>query len=564
MSTDNFIVSARKYRPDTFDTVVGQQGITTTLKNAISNAHIAQSFLFCGPRGVGKTTCARILAKTINCMNLSPNIEACGKCESCKGFQENASQNIYELDAASNRSIESMRNLVEQVRIPPQIGKYKVYIIDEVHMLTTEAFNAFLKTLEEPPAYVKFILATTERHKILPTILSRCQIFDFQRISNDDIVQHLFTISEKESITAEEEALRIIAQKADGGLRDALSMFDQIVSFSGNSITYEQVINMLNILDCEYYFKLCDAFVLGDIASALNLFNTVLEKGFEGKNFVMGLGQHLRSLMVLQDKETITLLECSQTLKQRFLVQSEKFNIIKLLRALELCNACDLDYRSSNNKRLLVEILLLQLCELFSEGGRFTQPLSETPPPSETLPLSETPPLSETLIGVNTSNIGATAIKRASISLKATKNKIQSEHEAQKEIIAKKEQANVDFTSEALDLVWREYAESLKPLSPALYDVISNSKVSKGEDFIINITLVNEFQNTLFADSKKSGLDFLRLNLSNSGLQFHVNIDENIAPKKIIYSATDKYAALVEHNPLLKEFKANLNLDIEL
>lgn len=370
---EDFVVSARKYRPETFDTVVGQQAITTTLKNSIRNGHLAQAFLFCGPRGVGKTTCARILARTINCTNPGPDLEPCGACESCRGFLHNASQNIYELDAASNRNVEAMRALVEQVRIPPQVGKYKVYIIDEVHMLTSEAFNAFLKTLEEPPAYAKFILATTEKNKIIPTILSRCQIFDFKRIKVDDMVDHLKKICGKEGISYEEEALRVVAQKADGGLRDALSMFDQIVSFSGNSITYRQAISMLNILDYETYFEMFGYFLQGSVPAALNLFNQVLENGFDGQLFANGLSGHIRSLMLMKDVRTEELVESSPLLRQRYREQAGVCSLDQLLQALELCNQCDLQYRNSNHKRLLVEILLLQMVRIFCADALCTR-----------------------------------------------------------------------------------------------------------------------------------------------------------------------------------------------
>lgn len=366
---EDFVVSARKYRPDTFGTVIGQKAITETLKNSIRNGHLAQSFLFCGPRGVGKTTCARILARTINCTNPGPDMEPCGECESCKGFLHNASQNIYELDAASNRNVEAMRTLVEQVRIPPQVGKYKVYIIDEVHMLTSEAFNAFLKTLEEPPAYAKFILATTEKNKIIPTILSRCQIFDFKRITIDDMVEHLKNICEKEGISFEEDALRVVAQKADGGLRDALSMFDQIVSFSGNSITYKQTISMLNILDYETYFEMFGHFLQGNVPGALNLFNQVLENGFDGQTFVGGLSGHLRTLMMMKETQTEALVESSPRLRQRYKEQGEACSLAQLLAALECGNQCDLQYRNSNHKRLLVEILLLQMVRIFKASA---------------------------------------------------------------------------------------------------------------------------------------------------------------------------------------------------
>ena len=361
---ENFVVSARKYRPITFDTVVGQGSITSTLKNAIRNNTLAQAFLFCGPRGVGKTTCARIMAKTINCLNPTENMEACNECESCRAFNNNASFNIYELDAASNNSVEDIRSLVDQVRIPPQIGQYKVYIIDEVHMLSAAAFNAFLKTLEEPPAYAKFILATTEKHKIIPTILSRCQIFDFKRITVDDIAKHLAFVAQSEGVSAEPEALNIIAQKADGALRDALSIFDQMVSFSGKNITYKAVIENLNVLDYDYYFQIVDHILQGHTSDILLILNDIISKGFEPQHFISGMGNHLRSLLVCKDATTVQLLEVSDQLRQRYLAQSEACPLPFLFKALEINNQCDIDYRSANNKRLHLEIALLKMCAL--------------------------------------------------------------------------------------------------------------------------------------------------------------------------------------------------------
>ncbi len=363
---DNFIVSARKYRPTTFDTVVGQTSITATLKNAIKNEHLAQAFLFCGPRGVGKTTCARILAKTINCFNRSESIEACNECDSCLSFNEGHSLNIYELDAASNNSVDDIRNLIDQVRLAPQLGTHKVYIIDEVHMLSQAAFNAFLKTLEEPPAHAIFILATTEKHKIIPTILSRCQIFDFNRIQIPDISGHLVKIAQLEQINAEPDALHIIAQKADGALRDALSIFDQIVSFSGNNITYQAVIDNLNILDYDYYFKVTDALVSGDIPSGLLIFNEILNKGFDGHNFINGLGEHFRNLLVCKDASTIKLLEVGDNIKKKYAEQSNVCEQGYLLKGLSLISKCDVQYKASKNPRLLVELTVMQLCSINS------------------------------------------------------------------------------------------------------------------------------------------------------------------------------------------------------
>ena len=365
---ENYIVSARKYRPSTFESVVWQRALTTTLKNAIATQKLAHAYLFCGPRGVGKTTCARIFAKTINCMTPTADGEACNECESCIAFNEQRSYNIHELDAASNNSVDDIRQLVEQVRIPPQIGKYKVYIIDEVHMLSASAFNAFLKTLEEPPRHAIFILATTEKHKILPTILSRCQIYDFNRIGVEDTVEHLSYVASKEGITAEPEALNVIALKADGGMRDALSIFDQVVSFTGGNITYKSVIENLNVLDYEYYFRLTDCFLENKVSDALLLFNDVLNKGFDGSHFITGLSSHFRDLLVSKDLVTISLLEVGASIRQRYQEQAQKCPLPFLYRAMKLCNDCDLNYRASKNKRLLVELALIQVAQLTAEG----------------------------------------------------------------------------------------------------------------------------------------------------------------------------------------------------
>ncbi|RYE31788.1 MAG: DNA polymerase III subunit gamma/tau, partial [Sphingobacteriaceae bacterium] len=362
---DNFVVSARKYRPVTFESVVGQRHITGTLKNAIKNNQLAQAFLFCGPRGVGKTTCARILAKTINCTNLQPDIEACGVCDSCRAFQNGNSFNVHELDAASNNSVDDIRNLIEQVRIPPQAGRYKIYIIDEVHMLSQAAFNAFLKTLEEPPPYAIFILATTEKHKILPTILSRCQIFDFNRIQVEDMTKHLEFIAQKEHIQYEEDGLHIIAQKADGGLRDALSMFDQIVSFSGGKeITYKLVIDNLNILDYDYYFKLTDFILQENTPQSLLILNEILANGFDGYHFITGLASHFRNLLVGKDALTLKLLEVSESIRKKYEQQAQIVSASFLVSALNLANQCDLQYKISKNQRLQVELALIKMCHI--------------------------------------------------------------------------------------------------------------------------------------------------------------------------------------------------------
>jgi DNA polymerase-3 subunit gamma/tau len=365
---DNYIVSARKYRPATFNSVVGQKSLTTTLKNAIQSHKLAHAYLFCGPRGVGKTSCARIFAKTINCMNLSAEGEACNACESCRSFDEQRSLNIHELDAASNNSVDDIRSLTDQVRIPPQIGKYKVYIIDEVHMLSPSAFNAFLKTLEEPPHHAIFILATTERHKILPTILSRCQVYDFSRITVADVVAHLQFVASGEGVTAEPEALSIIAQKADGGMRDALSIFDRMVSYTGGQITYQSVIENLNVLDYEYYFRFTDAVLKGEVRNCMLLLNEILEKGFDGQHIINGLASHFRDLLVCKDERTLILFEVGASIRERYRETAKQCPEWLLFQAIELANRCDLNYRESRNKRLLLELTLIQLCQLIETG----------------------------------------------------------------------------------------------------------------------------------------------------------------------------------------------------
>ena len=358
---DNFIVSARKYRPSTFKSVVGQETITSTIKNAIRNNQVAQAFLFCGPRGVGKTTCARIFAKALNCEHLTDDFEPCNECDSCNAFNNSASFNVFELDAASNNSVEGIRELVDQVRIPPQGAKYKVYIIDEVHMLSGAAFNAFLKTLEEPPAYAKFILATTEKHKILPTILSRCQVYDFKRINDNDIVRHLQFVAQQEGVTAEEDALRVVATKADGALRDALSIFDQLVSFSGKNITYKETIQNLNVLDVDNYFQVLDIVLSEDVSGALLLLDDILAKGFDAQNFISGFATHIRNLLLAQNPGTVQLLQMSDAIKQKLQIQAQKADRMLLTRALELANQCDFNYKMSNNKRLSVELCMMQI-----------------------------------------------------------------------------------------------------------------------------------------------------------------------------------------------------------
>jgi DNA polymerase III subunit gamma/tau len=383
---DNFIVSARKYRPVTFNTVVGQLSITGTLKNAIRNNQLAQAFLFCGPRGVGKTTCARILAKTINCLHPTSDTEPCNECSSCIAFNDSASFNIHELDAASNNSVDDIRNLVDQVRIPPQMGRFKVYIIDEVHMLSTSAFNAFLKTLEEPPAYAKFILATTEKHKIIPTILSRCQIFDFKRITIDDIASHLAYVAKSENVTFDPEALHIIAHKADGALRDALSVFDQMVNLGDRNITRELVLENLNVLDYDYYFRIMDCIVTGNYKDILLIVNEVIDKGFDGQHFITGMGEHLRNLMMSVDAATVKLIETSDTIRAKYATQARVVSLQLLIDALDIINKCDITYRTSNNKRLTLEVALIQICRL---SGQMQMPAVTQAPHIHVVPVQD-------------------------------------------------------------------------------------------------------------------------------------------------------------------------------
>ena len=368
---ENYIVSARKYRPTTFESVVGQQHVTSTLKNAIRTGQLAQAFLFCGPRGVGKTTCARILAKTINCMNPTADMEACNECESCRSFNNGTSMNIFELDAASNNGVDGIRELVKQVNIPPQAGKYKIYVIDEVHMLSLSAFNAFLKTLEEPPSYAKFILATTEKHKIIPTILSRCQIFDFKRIQTSDIAKHLQYVAGQEGVSYEPEAIQVIAQKAEGGLRDALSIFDQLVSFTGGNLTYKQCVENLNMLDSEYYFRFVDMFRAGDVSGSLVMYQEIVDNGFDGQHFLTGLSEHLRNLLVSIDPVTHKLLDVGDTLRQRYGQQSAACGLPLLMRWLEIASDAEYRYRDANNKRLFVEVALMKLAAVMkgAESG---------------------------------------------------------------------------------------------------------------------------------------------------------------------------------------------------
>lgn len=576
---ENYIVSARKYRPNTFATVVGQTSITNTLKNAIKNEHLAQAFLFCGPRGVGKTTCARILAKTINCRNITENYEACDQCESCKSFNNSSSFNIYELDAASNNSVDDIRSLVDQVRIPPQDGKYKVYIIDEVHMLSTSAFNAFLKTLEEPPAYAKFILATTEKHKIIPTILSRCQIFDFKRIKIEDIAHHLAYVADKENIEADKDALHIVAQKADGALRDALSIFDQLVSFAGNHLTYQAVIDNLNVLDYDYYFKLTDYLLENDITNSLLLFNEVIEKGFDGQHFIIGLGEHLRNILVCKDVATIKLLEIGENLKERYKEQSAKCPVKLLLKSLDIINQCDLNYKISNSKRLSIEIMLMQLCsiqnsqiQLNSEGEkvklvypkRVPNPVIETIKPninkSVTSKTVSTPVIQAKKI--NSSNLSGLQI--GTFSVKAYTNETQSKAHKVEEPLLKSlfDDVSDDVQINNFDNIWSDCLALIQDNSPSLYaTLIKNKAILNGNH--IKVKLDHKLQENDIKEKKQEMLDFLREKSGISSLQIETEVCVLESTSAIAYTDNDKYQKMIEKNPFLKLLKDELNLEIE-
>lgn len=484
----NFVVSARKYRPNRFEDVVGQSHVTNTLKNALKNDHLAHAFLFCGPRGVGKTTCARILAKVLNCRNAQETFEPCNQCDSCLSFNENASFNITELDAASNNSVEHIRALIEQVRFQPQQGDYKVFIIDEVHMLSQQAFNAFLKTLEEPPSYAIFILATTEKHKIIPTILSRCQIFDFKRIQVESMVEHLRSICQEEGITIDEEALHVVALKADGALRDALSIFDRIVAFSGKEIKYQDVIENLNVLDYDYYFKLVDNLLVEDISSVMLLFDEILKKGFDPDIFLSGLSEHLRNILVAKDEATLGLLTLSQGLKQRYLQQAQKASSTFILTALNLANDCDIHYKTARNKRLHVEMALIKMNYIYravaiNDGQVAALPEKKTPDLSLAA-VSETKPQEnllqeseeETVVGQDITEEADTTTTDIPVETEAPKPeepvllttpKIGSMEAMLQQLKAEEAQevvveAKYELTLENIKKVWLEFAETIE------------------------------------------------------------------------------------------------------
>ena len=602
---ENYIVSARKYRPSTFESVVGQHALTTTLKNAIATNKLAHAYLFCGPRGVGKTTCARIFAKTINCMSPTAEGEACNQCESCTAFNEQRSYNIHELDAASNNSVDDIRQLVEQVRIPPQIGKYKVYIIDEVHMLSASAFNAFLKTLEEPPRHAIFILATTEKHKILPTILSRCQIYDFNRISVEDTVAHLAYVASKEGITAEPEALNIIALKADGGMRDALSIFDQVVSFTGGNITYQSVIENLNVLDYEYYFRLTDHFLENKVCDALLLLNDVLNKGFDGSHFITGLSSHFRDLLVSKDPATLPLLEVGASIRQRYQEQAQKCPLPFLYRAMKLCNDCDLNYRASKNKRLQVELTLIQVAQITAEGDDaasghspkqaikpiFTQPApaqqsqaapvaprpqasikSQTAP--ATTPVTNTaatttnsvPHTTPTAIllaqGKEEKKVPVMKMSGLGVSIKRPK----AEEETKSTTTTTAQQAaqpeeDYIFNERDVNYYWQEYAGRMPKEQVAIAKRMQNMRVTLLNDTTFEAVVDNEIVSKEFTAMIPHLQEYLRARLKNRKVTMTVRIS---APTEKVhaYGRVEKFQMMVQKNDALLQLKNEFGLEL--
>jgi len=593
---ENFIVSARKYRPATFDTVVGQASITTTLKNAIRNNQLAQAFLFCGPRGVGKTTCARILAKTINCDHPTETMEACNVCPSCVSFNESSSFNIHELDAASNNSVDGIRSLIDQVRIPPQSGRYKVYIIDEVHMLSNAAFNSFLKTLEEPPAYAKFILATTDKHKIIPTILSRCQIFDFKRIGIDDIAKHLAFVSASEHVNAEDQALHIIAQKADGALRDALSIFDQIVSFGGSDLTYAKVIENLNVLDYDYYFVITNSMLAGDLSQTLLTINEIFNNGFDGQHFLTGLGEHLRNLLMCKDKATAQLIETSDNIRVKYAEQAKHCSVPFLLKALDLANKCDLNYRITNNKRLLVELALMQMCEIPEtpaiEDKKKHNPVVANPEPTsiktEPQPLHEpTPVKTEPQPLHEPTFVNPPAAKPDPVPVPVVHQKNQARSmqvskpstnlsikgagiykddpadDNDPDSLTFTEPANSEFSVQDLIEAWTEFAKQFESVSPNFFSTLTRRMPELKQDNIISLVVDNKVQEDELNNKRTEMLQFLAQKLKNDLVRFETSLSQSDEVRRP-YSDQDKFSALAAKNPSLLQLKKELDLELDL
>ena len=576
---EQFIVSARKYRPNSFESLIGQENIATTLKNSILRGQLAHAYLFCGPRGVGKTTCARIFAKAINCLNPTADMEPCGVCESCQSFAEGRSYCIHELDAASNNSVEDIRSLIDQVRIPPQIGKYSVYIIDEVHMLSQGAFNALLKTLEEPPSYAIFILATTEKHKVLPTILSRCQVYDFSRITVADTIHHLQYVAKQEGISVSEEALNVVAQKADGGMRDALSIFDQLVSFCGTDISYEQAIEVLNVLDTDYYFRLVDSALNGDVSSSLLLLNEVLQKGFDAGHFVTGVAQHLRDVLVSKDAATVQLLETSDSIRQHYQEQAQHCAAKWLFNALDVMNTCDIQYRTAKNKRLTVELALVKLCRLVevpvqevqkvqSSGaqgsgvqGSGVQKAQAAPMPSTApkaaAPRPVAPVHSAPKPAAPMPSLGSMP-SLGNLGLISSQPQAETKPAQQEETKADR---NTPFTVDQLIDAWVGLNQHFKG-EERLLAMLSNCQPTMVDENMCRITVANPWQKQEFAKFGKRVMDLVRDKLQNDLLKLQVDVAEFDRSQRA-YTAADKYKLLAKQNPHLADMKTRMNLQLE-
>ena len=563
---EQYIVSARKYRPQNFESVIGQNSLTTTLKGAIETNHLAHAYLFCGPRGVGKTTCARIFAKTINCFHPKENGEACDECDSCISFNEQRSMNIIELDAASNNGVDNMRSFIEKVQIPPQMGKYKVFIIDEVHMLSTDAFNAFLKTLEEPPAHAIFILATTEKHKIIPTILSRCQIYEFSRITINDIVSNLKQIAEKEGITADEDSLNVIAQKADGAMRDALSIFDQVVNFCGGNITYDKTIQNLNVLDYDYYFKIVDALLEGKVKDTLLIFDKILSKGFEGQYFVDGLASHIRDLMVSKDEETIKLLEVSKNIEARYKERSAKCTLPWLYKALEMANDCDMNYRNSRNKRLLVEVMFIRIANLADGGIELKKDKPELP----LIAVAASPAVANTNIAtannINTQKSSTATPSRKINTININTGIIRDNDDKTNDTANKPNDNNISI---AID---NNLPEEEKNILSAINNFIANNNINTiAENIFIKFTpfiegnkikfrLFNSIQLNEIENIKIPLEAFVNKQLSRTDIKVEAYIDEETLNSNKAYTKEEKFVELMNKNPYVKEFQKLFDL----
>ena len=574
---------------------MGQRALTTTLKHAIEQNKLAHAYLFCGPRGVGKTSCARIFAKTINCLHPTAEGEACNECESCRAFNEQRSYNIHELDAASNNSVDDIRTLIDQVRIPPPIGKYKVFIIDEVHMLTTAAFNAFLKTLEEPPHHALFILATTEKHKVLPTILSRCQIYDFNRISIADIVEHLTYVASCEGVETEPEALNVIAQKADGGMRDALSIFDQVVSFTNGHITYQAVIDNLNVLDYEYYFRLTEAILGGNVRAALLILNEILGKGFDGQNFITGLASHFRDLLVCRDEATLVLFEVGASIRERYKAMAKQCADQLLFRAIELANSCDLNYKVSRNKRLLLELTLIQLCQLtqveeskkkalieplaptasapataplpsaVSAQPTTTRPVTTTVPPTVQPPSQAVPPTTSSRPVVTPTPTAAPSEKRISrpmgLSLREMREGPSKPAMQSAPTATVRENLDTPFTEESLRTAWTQFAQSIEK-EVHLKHTMLNCEPKLLDPHLFEVVVHNPAQQDELLQKTLSILSFIRKQLRNSHVQLRVRIEEG-NKKQIAVTSAEKFALLLKINPALGKLKEEFDLKLD-